>query len=265
MSSNPVSSPAPARARTRPPKPAWREWLENGLLAVFFTQFVGTSVGVAGASMMPTLRDGERLVVPKYEPWLHKVGVGEFQRGDIVVFKPPVGRTHMASALGLREYRPFLVKRLVAVPGDRVRVTEGRVYVNDQEIPQNFTTDYWQQQGCWDTTSALANNALSGPWFSEQPEITIPAGQYFVMGDNRHANGSEDSRHFGPVALRDIAGRAVASVWPVMRAEQMDYDCNSLNPQLDTTTSGESVLNWRVLGRTAAYEQFNASPGGQRR
>ena len=64
-------------------------WLEPLVLAVAVTQFGVTLVGVDGASMMPNLRHHERLLIPKYETWLHKLGVGEFRRGDILVFKPP--------------------------------------------------------------------------------------------------------------------------------------------------------------------------------
>lgn len=272
MSSDSTPAPAPvsptptaAPRRERPPKPAWREWLEAALFAVLVTQFVATLVGVNGASMMPTLRHGERLLVPKYEPWLHKIGVGDFQRGDIVIFKPPAQAGTVPALGGLWQYRPFLVKRLVAVGGDRVRVTEGRVFVNDQEIAQNFATDYWQAQGCWDTGSAIANNASAGFLLPAQEELTVPAGHYFVMGDNRHVSGSNDSRSFGAVPLRDLAGRAVASVWPIVRAENMDYDCASADPARDAVPRGPQVLNWRTLPRPPAFEEFNASPAGTRR
>ncbi|BDP44716.1 signal peptidase I (plasmid) [Deinococcus aetherius] len=235
----------------------WKELLEPLVFALVITQFLGTLVGVSGVSMMPTLRDRERVFVPKYETWLHKVGVGNFQRGDILIFKPPreaaaqIPNLHK-SALGLWTYRPSLIKRLIGLPGDRVRVSGGEVFVNGVKLDSSWTTDYWREQGCWDTQSDLANNATSSGAgiLQDQPEITVPAGQYFVMGDNRTAGGSEDSRLFGPVPLRDIAGRAAAVVWPITRRTNARYDCAR---ESVVGLSGKAVLNWRVLVRPPGF------------
>jgi len=67
----------------------WKELLEPIVFAVVITQFAATAVGVDGISMMPNLRHHERIFVPKYETWLHKAGIGQFRRGDILIFKPP--------------------------------------------------------------------------------------------------------------------------------------------------------------------------------
>ncbi|GGO30013.1 signal peptidase I [Deinococcus humi] len=239
----------------------WKEFLEPVAFAVVVTQFAATLVGVDGASMMPNLRDHERVFVPKYETWLHKAGIGQFQRGDIVIFKPP--REVAARApeltrpgpLGLWTYRPFLIKRLIALPGDTVRVTGGQVSVNGQEVAQGFTTDYWREQGCWDTGSDLANHAQSPGLVRGAQEFRVPPGQYFVMGDNRTAQGSEDSRTFGPVPLRDIAGRAAAVVWPIMRKTNARYDCAEISrPQDHVVFSGESVPNLRMLSRPEGFQ-----------
>jgi signal peptidase I len=241
----------------------WREFLEPILFAVIITQFVATLVGVQGASMMPNLRNGERVFVPKYETWLHKVGVGDFRRGDILVFKPPT-EASSRSFFGLWTYRPFLIKRLVALPGDTVRVDAGVVYINGERLDGSWTTDYWQEQGCWDTGSNIANNAQSGDQglVDTQKTFTVPAGRYFMMGDNRTANGSEDSRLFGPVPMRDIAGRAAAVVWPFFRKTTAEYDCNYAgpNPEDHVTFSGDNELNLRLLGRPAAFREVPASP-----
>ncbi|MEF2278021.1 signal peptidase I [Deinococcus sp. YIM 134068] len=235
----------------------WKEVLEPIVFAVVITQFVATLVGVDGVSMMPNLRDRERVFVPKYETWLHKAGVGDFQRGDILIFKPPREVAAQVpnlnkSAFGLWTYRPFLIKRLIGLPGDRVRVSGGEVFINGVELDQSWTTDYWRQQGCWDTQSDLANGATSSGAgvLPDQEEITVPGGQYFVMGDNRTAGGSEDSRLFGPVPLRDIAGRAAAVVWPIMRKTNANYDCSAGRV---ASLEGESVLNWRALGRPEGF------------
>ncbi|GBF05001.1 peptidase S26A, signal peptidase I [Deinococcus aerius] len=241
----------------------WKEVLEPIVFAVVITQFVATLVGVDGVSMMPNLRDHERVFVPKYETWLHKAGVGNFQRGDILIFKPPREAAAQAanltkSAFGLWNYRPFLIKRLIGLPGDRVKVEGGEVFVNGVKLDESWTTDYWREQGCWDTQSDLANNASSSGIgvLPDQPEISVPAGHYFVMGDNRTAGGSEDSRLFGPVPLRDIAGRAAAVVWPIMRKANARYDCSSGRV---ADFSGPNVLNWRVLERPEAFAELKTA------
>ena len=260
---------SPCMTRLDKPAPTalqklWKELLEPIVFAVVITQFVATLVGVDGHSMMPNLRNRERVFVPKYETWLHKVGVGDFQRGDIVIFKPPAEAAQQLGNLnknffGLWNYRPFLIKRLIGMPGDRIRIEGGEVYLNGQRLDSSWTTAYWQEQGCWDTGSDLANRATSGRAgvMPDQAEFTVPAGTYFVMGDNRTANGSEDSRMFGPVPLRDIAGRAAAVVWPIMRKTTATYDCNAETVQ---GLSGENVLNWRVLGRPDAFKSVPAAP-----
>ncbi|WP_420595379.1 signal peptidase I [Deinococcus sp.] len=236
----------------------WKELLEPIVFAVVITQFIATLVGVDGVSMMPNLRHHERVFLPKYETWLHKAGIGDFQRGDILVFKPPAA-AETRSFFGLWNYRPFLIKRLTGLPGDKIRVEKGIVFVNDKRLSNNYTADYWQAQGCWDTTSAIANQAQSNQKniVTDQKEFTVPAGQYFVMGDNRTENGSEDSRLFGPVPLRDIAGRAAAVIWPIMRQENAKYNCAIVagDPSTFVTNSGKSVLNWRILTRPETFNQ----------
>ncbi len=234
----------------------WKELLEPIVFAVLITQFLGTVVGVDGVSMMPNLRHHERVFVPKYETWLHKVGIGNFHRGDILIFKPP-GAAESRSFLGLWNYRPFLIKRLIGMPGDKIRILKGVTYVNGKALNGGFTTDFWKTQGCWDTESDRANRATTATngLVQNQTEITVPAGHYFLQGDNRTYSGSEDSRFFGPIPLRDVAGRATAVIWPIMRQVNVKYDCNWAGGDAAkaTTFSGSSVLNWRGLGRPPAF------------
>jgi signal peptidase I len=243
----------------------WKELLEPIVFAVVITQFVATLVGVDGVSMMPNLRNRERVFVPKYETWLHKAGIGEFKRGDILIFKPPraaadaIPELNRSAPLNLWTYRPFLIKRLIGLPGDKISIQGGEVTLNGTKLDSSWTTDYWRQQGCWDTQSNLANLAASkgnNSYLTDQPEITVPAGQYFVMGDNRTERGSEDSRLFGPVPKRDIAGRAAAVIWPIMRKTNIKYDC-AANGVATDGLSGENVLNWRVLSRPEGFDSFN--------
>ncbi|AWT36138.1 signal peptidase I [Deinococcus arenae] len=261
----PESAPAPSKPPQTALQKLWKEILEPIVFAVVITQFVATLVGVDGVSMMPNLRNGERVFVPKYETWLHKAGVGEFKRGDILIFKPPREASAKIenlnkSAFGLWSYRPFLIKRLIGLPGDRVSIRAGEVTVNGQQLDSSWTTAFWQAQGCWDTQSEVANNvtsaSIAGQTVNVVPdrqEFTVPEGQYFVMGDNRTATGSEDSRIMGAIARRDVAGRAAAVVWPIMRKTNAKYDCNGYGqPEF----SGANELNWRVLTRPAGFGQL---------
>ncbi|GAA5512590.1 signal peptidase I P [Deinococcus carri] len=229
----------------------WHEWGFPVVLALLITQFGATAVRVDGASMMPTLRNGEWLVVPKVEGWAHRAGLGDYRRGDVVVFKPP-----RAAAEWTREYRgfslpwayrPYLVKRVVALPGDRVHMNRGELYVNGQRVDQRWTLPFWKTL-CPDRDSVLANSVAASPVQTEQPEITVPAEHYFVMGDNRSPGGSLDSRVFGPVGVGDIAGRALASMWPLAVPERATPPCDGqAHPERRVTFGGKTRWNPRLL------------------
>ncbi len=220
----------------------WREWLSPLVYALLLTQSGATGVRVDGASMLPSLRNGEELVVPRAEGWAHRLGVGEYRRGDIVVFKPPreAAQEWQNRYRGLPlpwNYRPYLVKRVVGVPGDQIKVQQGTVYVNGQAVAEPGTMNYWDRF-CHDTSSDLANF----------PALTVPARHYFVMGDNRSPGGSLDSRVFGPVDLRDVAGRAVLSVWPLARKADATPPCDgAAHPEQRVKYSGEVRWNPRWL------------------
>lgn len=230
----------------------WREIIrpygEAILFAVLITTFVFTSVGVEGTSMMPNLRTGERVIIPKYEQWLHRFGIGSYSRGDILVFKPPQNKmTQKVGFLGLWEYYPFLIKRLIGLPGDKVKIKNGEVFINGNKLDQSFTTDYWKKQGCWDQDSDIANAIQRSQ--PELEELTVPENHYFLMGDNRTVQGSEDSRIFGPIPIDQVAGRATVIVWPFIRKTEDNYDCKSPSPTEGFTLSGDTIGNWRILQR----------------
>lgn len=226
-----------------------RPYGEAILFAVLVTTFLFTLVAVQGNSMLPNLRTGERVFIPKYETWFHRFGIGDFKRGDILVFKPPADTPGLSSSVGgLWSYTPFFIKRLVGLPGDKIRIENGEVYLNGAKLDQSFTTDFWQKQGCWDTDSELARNIT--PLGSQ--EFTIPEGNYFVMGDNRTARGSEDSRMFGTITYKNIAGRAAFVVWPIARQPELSFDCQG-DPSQKPTISGAYQINWRILGSPAGF------------
>ena len=191
----------------------WREvrgYAEAIVLALIITTFIFTTVGVAGSSMSPNLYGGsgailealvssDRLFVPKYETWLRRAGMlDEYRRGDVIIFREPADSPYVGNR------RDFLVKRVIGLPGDSVRIQEGSVFVNDVELDQSFITD---------NGGSLGNSNLV--------EITVPEGEYFVLGDNR--NNSVDSRIYGPIEFMSIAGKATSVIWPPMRQGNLNW------------------------------------------
>lgn len=241
----------------------FKEWFrqvgEALLVAFLVTTFVFTTVGVVGQSMYPTLRSGERVLVPKWETWLVRLGLGEWRRGEIAILKPPEGTpfsTARFPVLGF-SFRAYFIKRIVAVPGDEVYVERGVVYVNGRPLEETHITDQispWPdsfpgvcykdgdmtriitQQGDFpvDLLPAYLEplrsmleppsaGVLERSRFEEACEvgrIRLKPGYYFVMGDNRTLGGSEDSRTFGPVPVEAIAGRASYVWWPPFVREE---------------------------------------------
>ncbi|WP_059049747.1 signal peptidase I [Paenibacillus senegalimassiliensis] len=138
---------------------------------------------VKGQSMEPTLKEQERLFVDKLVYWFM-----DPRQGEVVILKDP----SMDAAR-----KSFLVKRVVAVPGDTVEVRNQLLIVNDQPLNEVYT-------------DALIEDG-------DMEELKLGEGQYFVMGDNRHAGRSKDSRYFGSVSEELIIGRAEFVFWPVGR------------------------------------------------
>jgi signal peptidase I len=145
---------------------------------------------------VPTLDVGDRIMVNKLSYDLHSV-----HRGDIIVFKRP--------PLEEQDF-PDLVKRVVGLPGETISTRNGHVYINNKLLAEP-----WLPAGPQSYTGALPDD--QHPQFNMPGPVHIPAGEYFVMGDNR--TDSEDSRFFGPIPESLIVGRAVAVVWPLSRAK----------------------------------------------
>ncbi len=148
------------------------------LIGVLIVTFVGQRTLVHDISMQPTLVEGDNLVVEKLSPKL-----GGLHRGDIIVFKVP-------------EENRQLIKRLIAVEGDKVEIKDGKVYVNDEE---SKVVDL----------PGVETNPGDNPAYSK---LTVPAGHVYVLGDNRPY--SNDSRAKGPIETKRITGRAIFRFYP---------------------------------------------------
>lgn len=163
-------------------------WMRDILISLavsaFFIVFLYQPVKVEGTSMMPTLEDQERVFINKFVYRLEPIA-----RGDVVVFRYP------------RDPSKSYIKRVVGIPGDRVRIEEGVVFVNDHQIRESYVPDEYE-----DLRSA--------------PEVIVPRHSYFVLGD--HRNLSNDSRDFGPVDQHYIYGKAVFGYWPFAKLGKLN-------------------------------------------
>jgi len=158
-------------------------------LAVFVLLylFVAQPNEVKGSSMLPNFVDKEFLLTEKLS-----YQFGSPKRGDVVVFKAPASEPCAAEEC---EY----IKRVIAIPGDRVMIKEGQVYLNGKLLDQSF----------------LSEGTFSDPgqYSQEGVEQTIPNDQYLCLGDNR--KHSRDGREFGPIKKSLIVGRAFFKYWPI--------------------------------------------------
>jgi signal peptidase I len=174
-------------------------------LALGIQAFLVKPYKIPSASMRPTLVEGQRVLV-------NRIGArfGDPELGSVVVFHPPAGAEQNQCGSGPPQpsqpcARPTreradvnFIKRVVAGPGDRIAVRDGRVVLNGKEQREPFVEPCDGGEAC-DLPS----------------EIRVPADHYFMMGDNR--GSSDDSRFWGPVPREWIIGEAFATYWPVNR------------------------------------------------
>ena len=153
------------------------------LLALVIRTFVVQAFKIPSGSMLPTLQIGDHLLVNKFIYWFT-----DTQRGDIIVFKFPQD-----------EGRDF-IKRVIALPGDKVEVRGKRVYVNDKSVQESYAVHL---------DPSMQENPHS-PRDNFSP-VKVPAGQLFMMGDNR--DYSMDSRFWGFLDVKKIKGKAFIIYW----------------------------------------------------
>ena len=144
------------------------------LVTIGIRAFVIEAYTVRGKSMLPTLHDGDKILVFKVP---NRITIN-----DVVVFFPP----------GKNDIR--YIKRIIACPGDELKIYRGQVIVNGFPIPQDYVA--WKN---WDNSINI--------------KVKIPDGYFFVLGDNRIH--SHDSRYFGLVPADNIIGVAITIFWPI--------------------------------------------------
>ncbi len=174
------------------------------LLAFGIRTFVAEARYIPSGSMLPTLHIDDRLIIDKVS-YLFADPV----RGDIVVFNP-------TAQLEKEKYRDAFIKRVIGLPGDRVAVKGGKVYVNGKLLSENYLDEPPAKD--WSTNDRYASDELyKVPWPADG---IIPKDQYLVLGDNR--NNSYDSHYWGFVPKDKIVGKAVVRFWPIDRAGGID-------------------------------------------
>lgn len=178
-----------------------KEWIRSilwgSIFVYFFTGYVFKAYKVEGTSMQPLLQDGERLFVNRLV-----YNLTDIERGDVVVFYFPA------------KPDDFFIKRVIGLPGERVHVKDGKVFVNNQQVDDHFVPDYFKS-------------------YENLEQRIIPKGFYFVSGD--HRNRSYDSRAWAKdlllsafVPQKYIVGRASFRYWPLNKFGILPNDFVSL-------------------------------------
>lgn len=166
------------------------EWIKALLiafgLAAIIRVFLFTPIVVDGISMMPTLEDGDRMIV-------NKIGysIGKPDRFDIVVFHAPEQKDY--------------IKRIIGLPGDEVEYRDDTLYINGEPMEEPYLDKYKEEV----TEGPLTEDfTLEGKIQSK----VVPEGHVFVLGDNRRK--SKDSRHIGVISIDEIIGSTKMVFWP---------------------------------------------------
>ena len=218
----------------------FRSLLEFLVVALFALTFILQPYRIPSESMVPTLRVGDFLMVDKqsYEPEGHLSWVlpaSGIHRGDLVVFHYPVDPSM------------YLVKRVIALPGDRIRLKHGRVWINEKRLNEPYA--FYSPAALDDFRDNFpslreADPSLDFNWWMRLRrsivggELTVPKGKLFVLGDNR--NDSEDSRYWGFVPEHDVIGRPFVVYFSILPTAE-DAAPPSLKDRLRT------ALNFHVL------------------
>jgi signal peptidase I len=162
------------------------DWIIHILIALVLGFLVVTFViqrtAVHGISMEPTLHNGDQLIIEKISP-----RIGNIKNGDIVTIYVPEE---------LQAGQDYIIKRVIGIPGDKITIKDGSVYVNGLRLVESYTSgDYTYVS-------------------SGRIEIVVEEGTIFVLGDNRFRDRSKDSRSIGPIDIERVRGKAILRFYP---------------------------------------------------
>lgn len=237
---------AAKKAPLRPERGTLAEWIVLTITLVFAITVLVQSFIIPTGSMEDTLMRGDHLLVDKmsYAPagfiTSHLLPYNEVSRGDIIVFRWPV------------DIRENYVKRVIGIPGDRIRVVNKQVYLNGKPLNEPYVyhkTSYIDSYR--DNFPGQPNVTLADPAYAMlehnvvNGELVVPPGNYFAMGDNR--DRSLDSRYWGFVPRANIIGKPVLIFWSYDAPTDQLADPNIINIDhiADLTLNFFSKTRWR--------------------
>lgn len=225
-----------AEAKTKPERSAEkrrevsaaRDYLQSlvvaVILALYATTFLVQAFKIPSGSMEDTLLVGDHLMVDKvsYAPangWARLLPYRPIERGQIIIFRHP------------DDPGTYLVKRVIGLPGDRIQLRQKQVYRNGQALDESYVLHNDPEFNEFrDNFPNFASGLGLPAWMEQLPsyvhngELVVPAGQYFVMGDNRDL--SSDSRYWGFVPRENIVGQPLVLYWSVESTSE-DYQQTS--------------------------------------
>lgn len=167
------------------------EWFKAFAIGIIIFAFIRTfffsNYVVEGESMMPTLEDGNKLVV-------NKIGyqIGDFNRFDVIVFHA--------------NDKEDFVKRIIGLPGDEIQYIDDELFVNGKKYEEEYLEKYREETHGGRLTGDFTLEEITG-------RSKVPKGKLFVLGDNRL--GSWDSRHFGFISVDQVVGKVDLRYWPL--------------------------------------------------
>ena len=179
--SGPVAAPVPVSSVKGIGLGLWlRDLVVSAAASVLIITFLYQPVRVEGTSMLPRLEDRDRLFINKFV-----YHISSIERGDVVVFHYP------------RDPEKSYIKRVIGLPGDRIAIDRGQVWLNGTLLRENYVPLMYRDS-------------------RSMAEMIVPPETYFMMGDHRSI--SSDSREFGPVDRSLVYGKAVFVYWPAKDA-----------------------------------------------
>ena len=199
--------PQSASENTTPAPKVENPWIEtlktiglSAFLAFGIRSFVAEARFIPSGSMLPTLQIDDRLIIDKISyRFTNPV------RGDIVVFNPTAQLEKEKDDDGKQKFNEAFIKRVIGLPGDRIDVKSGKVYINGKVLSEKYLDEAPHYN--WSSTELT-------------PDGIVPEGHYLVLGDNR--NNSYDSHYWGFVPKEKIVGKATVRFWPINRAGGID-------------------------------------------
>ncbi|NEO97431.1 MAG: signal peptidase I [Symploca sp. SIO2E9] len=186
----------------------WIEGLKtialSAVLALGIRTLVAEARWIPSGSMLPTLQINDRLIIDKVSYRFQ-----DPKRGDVVVFRP-------TDTLKKQNFKDAFIKRVIGLPGDKVELQDGKVYVNNQPLVEKYL-DQGQK-----TIIDVCHNSNNQSSYYLSKAVTVPSDSYLVLGDNRQS--SYDSRCWGLVPRDNIIGKAIVRFWPLNSVGGLNKD-----------------------------------------